>query len=84
MKYLKKRNLYNLCVSMLSYADMPLCSHCSYSFSRGHEWLKFYTSDRSVSFCVRNCGDWIHVVEKDDEGCVIRNEVLHSVLCPAG
>lgn len=80
MKYLKKRKLYSLAASMLSYDGFPICAHCSYRFHGGFEWLTFSTSDRHVTFSVMNCGSWIRVVEKQDD-CVVRNEVLKRMEC---
>lgn len=80
MKYLKKRELYSLAVSMLAYDEFPICAHCSYRFHGGFEWLTFSTDDRYVTFSVMNCGAWIRVVEEQD-GCVIRDEVLARMEC---
>lgn len=80
MKYLKKRELYNLAVSMLSYDDFPICAHCSYRFHGGFEWLTFCIGEKYVKFTVMNCGAWIRVVEKQDD-CVIRDEILERIEC---
>lgn len=79
MKYLGKWKVYDMAVSMLQYQDMPKCKDCSYLYSNGYEWIVFSIPGREVRFTVLNQGEWVRVVEKDENEKVIRNEVLKSI-----
>lgn len=79
MKYLGKWKVYDMAVSMLQYQDMPKCKECIYLYSNGYEWIVFGIPGREVRFTVLNQGEWVRVVEKDENEKVIRNEVLKSI-----
>lgn len=80
MKYLKKRNLYNLVVEKLNYFDMPKCKYCDYRFHGGCEWLSFCLDDSTyVEVSAMAYGRWLHVRESDFYDNLKRDEVLSHI-----
>lgn len=79
MKYLKKRKVYELAVKLLSQYELPMCVYCTYKAYSGCEWLSFFSECGRVTFTVMNCGKWIRVYEKSDNGEVILDKVFKPV-----
>lgn len=79
MKYLKKRKVYALAVKLLGQYELPMCADCSYKAYSGFEWLSFFSDRGYVTFSVMNCGKWIRVCEKSDDGEVLLDKVLKPV-----
>ena len=76
VEYLGKKRMYEL---LKQYCNKSICNmkNSQYQKYRGTEWISANTADyNNVKLCSMGRGLWLHLVEKDYDGDVVRDEVV--------